>query len=45
VGERSVGILQYEAPLHANDGSALAARSDGGGDAADMAPVDRVVRR
>src|SRR5215216_1546472 len=29
VGERSVGILQYEAPLHADDGSALAARRPG----------------
>src|SRR5918997_71154 len=43
--ERPVGLLQREAPFYADYRSALATRSDGGGDAADVTPVDRTVGR
>jgi hypothetical protein len=45
VGERPVSVLKREAPLYADDRSAHAARPNGGGDAVDVAAIDRTVGR
>src|SRR5215218_10681125 len=45
VREHPVGLLQREAPLHADDRSTLLARPKYGGDVADMAPVDLTIVR